>query len=253
MLQLHYFPTSHWSRIIALVFAETKLPFNRNFVDITTGANFEPDYMRLNLRGVVPTIVDDSAVVTDGRRIAQYLGDKAESALCPLSDPDYNKWVGVLHDFPLMLFSYAVWVLGLHGEKSAEILDDKIDRSNAYAEAHPDLGTHYRRKAAFFESFNRELLDPSHGAHQEATYETILNELGAHLREREWIAGAFSFADCIATSILWRLVDLGKLNQWSEDASHGLFAYYNRIKARPSFRAVFYDDPLIPEKYRPND
>ena len=60
-----------------------------------------------------------------------------------------------------------------------------------------------------------------------------------------------SFADCIATSILWRLIDLGKVDGWSRDPDHGLYSYWQRIKARPSFRAVFYDDPLIDPRFLP--
>ena len=71
-MKLHYFPTSYWSRNITLVVAEKGLEIERVFVDIRRHATFEPDYIRLNAKGVVPTLVD-GAPITNGMRIARHL------------------------------------------------------------------------------------------------------------------------------------------------------------------------------------
>ncbi len=253
-MELHYYPTSHWSRIIALMLAETGASFERKLVDITKAATFEPDYLRMNPRGVVPTLVDGDELVCDGRKIAEYLDTKAGTSLCPSANKMYSSWAERLHDVPVMLFSYSVWVLGQKGEKSADILADKVTRAREYAERFEDLRTAYLRKADYFETFRRELHDPEHLANEKARAAALLDELGTQLTRSKWIAGdEYTFADCIATSILYRLVDLKMLDHWLGDESHGLHAYYQRLRQRPSFRAVFYDDPLIPEKYRPKD
>jgi tetrachloro-p-hydroquinone reductive dehalogenase len=228
--------------------------FERKLVDITKAATFEPDYLRLNPRGVVPMLIDGERVVCDGRRIAEYIDGQASTQLCPSENNSYTSWAERLHDVPVMLFSYSVWVLGRKGEKSADILADKVTRAREFAERHEDLRSEYLRKAEFFEVFRRELHDPVHLANAKAATRALLDELGARLTSSRWIAGdQYTFADCIATSILYRLIDLDMLLHWHGDESHGLHAYYQRLRDRPSFRAVFYDDPLIPEKYRPKD
>lgn len=233
---------------------ESGTSFERKLVDITKAATFEAEYLRMNPRGVVPTLVDGGEVVCDGRTIAEFIDKKAATRLCPSDNETYRSWARRLHDLPVMLFSYSVWVLGRKGEKSADILADKVSRAREYAERYQDLRTAYLRKADYFETFRRELHDPDHLAQETAAAASLLDELGMQQQTSKWIAGDdFTFADCIATSILYRLVDLKMLDHWLGDESHGLDAYYKRLRERPSFRAVFYDDPLIPEKYRPKD
>ncbi len=234
--------------------AESGTSFDRKLVDITKAATFEADYLRMNPRGVVPTLVDGERVVCDGRKIAEYIDGQAGTQLCPSGNKEYARWTERLHDVPVMLFSYSVWVLGRKGENSADILADKVTRAREYAERYEDLRSDYLRKAEFFEVFRQELHDPEHLAKEKSAAEALLNELGEQLKSSKWIAGdQYTFADCIATSILYRLIDLDMLSHWHGDETHGLHAYYQRLRDRPSFRAVFYDDPLIPEKYRPKD
>jgi glutathione S-transferase len=248
-MDFYYFPTSHWSRILSVVLAEKGIEPTRHVVDITQNASFDPDYVRLNPRGVVPTLVDDGEVIYNGPTIAKYVDAKAPGELFP-ADPEVECWAKRLEDFPVMLFSYSVWVLGNRGEKSATILDDKIERARKYAEKYPDLAPSYQRKQAFFEEFRAQVYDEDYVAAQERECRQLLDELGQRLSKQDWVCGDYSFPDAILTSILFRLVDLGKLDHWHGDESHGLDAYFERLKARPSYRKVYVDDPLIPDKYK---
>ena len=238
-LELHYFPTSHWSRIIALVLAEKGLDPQRRVVDIRKNATFEPEYMRLNPRGVVPTLVIDGEVICDSMRIAKRLDAAAPPELYP-DEPVVTAWADRLEAFPAMLLSYSVWVLGKRGEKSADILDDKVKRAARYAAAHPELRALYERKQRFFAEFRDQVYDPAALAAGEAGAQDDLDALGDRVAEHTWIAGdRYTFPDAIATSILYRLIDLGKLDAWSRDPNHPLTAYYARLRARPSFDRVF--------------
>lgn len=245
MLELYYFPRSHWSRIVNLALAERGLAFERRFVDIRVNATFEPDYIRMNPRGVVPTLVDDGQVIWDGPTIARHLDTKGDAPPLCRDDPESVRWAETMDELPLMLFSYAVWVKGERGERSADILEDKIRRAHDYAERYPDLRDRYERKARFFEGFRSRVYDPEHVAEAQARWSRLLDEAGEQLEGRDYLAGEYSFADCIATSVLWRLQDLGVMDGWSKDPEHGLHGYYERLRARPSFAAVFYDDPLL--------
>lgn len=247
-IQYHYFPTSHWSRVASLVVAEKGLEVERIMVDIRHNATFEPSYIRLNCKGVVPTLVHDGEVVTNTLRITAHLDAACDGAslYTGMNDDEVIRRVKQLEGFPTMLFSYSVWIKGRKGENSASILDDKVARAQRYATEHPELQAHYARKAAFFEAFRMSVHDADHVASEVERCRAVLDEMGRVLRERAWLAGErYSLADCIATALLYRLIDLELLDHWNGDEQHGLHDYYQRLCARPSFRAVFRDDPLI--------
>jgi glutathione S-transferase len=244
-LEYHYFPNSHWSRAVSLVLAEKDLTPERRLVDIRKNANFDPAYMRLNPRGVVPTLVIDGDVVCGSPAIAARLEDVGPSMLPADDEPALASLTQELVDFPLMYHSYQVWILGLNGERSADILDDKVERAARYAERHPELADLYLRKRDFFTSFRDSLLDDSVRAETEASSRDTLGRISDVVRDQEWLGGErFTFADAIAASILWRLFDARTLDEWK--AGHTpLSDYFDRLRARPSFRFVWEDDPLL--------
>lgn len=228
-----------------MVIAEQGLDVTRHVIDITRNANFDPDYMRINPKGVVPTIVDDGAAVCNGPVIAEYLDGKGSATLVHHSGPG-KEWAEALSELPVMLFSYSVWVLGKKGERSADILADKVVRAGEYAERYPELAELYLRKQAFFEAFRARVYDGDHVAAEERRCAELLERMGAQVAGGGWLAGdELSFADCGAASVLYRLIDLGKMDGWSRDPSHGLHGYYERLQARPSFRAVYHGDPNL--------
>lgn len=244
-MELHYFPTSHWSRVISLVIAEKGLTPTRRLVDIRHHATFAPEYIRLNPRGVVPTLVDGARVVWDSLRIAEYLDERAGPPLYG-PDPALRERVRELEEFPVMLFSYSVWTKGLKGERSADILAGKITLAREHAARYPALRQEYERKASFFERFRAEVYDERVVADALGRWGAYLEAMGETVRARPWLLGEdYSLADCIAVSTLYRLIDLGLLDAWSTTPGHPLRAYYDRLRARPSFAAVFTDDPLL--------
>lgn len=251
-MKLLYFPTSHWSRAVHLALIELGLTVQREIIDITKNATFEPAYLQLNPRGVVPTLVDGSAVLWDSRTIVRHLDGRIGGGSLWLGcSPEVQRWIERLHSFPLMLLSYSVWVLGARGEKSTDILADKVERAKRYAKLYPSLRDRYLRKASFFEGFSAEVYNPSHVAEQSRACGELLDALAVWLENRTWIGGdTFCFADCIAASVLSRLCDLERLDHWYAQPEGVLRTYFERLRRRESYQFVFYDDPLIPERLR---
>jgi len=244
---LHYYPTSYWSRIVSLALAEKGLAPERRVVDITKNASFDPDYLRVNPRGVVPTLVqDDGTVVWDGPTIVRALDVLAAPSLCD-GAPDY---LPELEKLEVMLFSYSVWVLGKRGEKSADILADKVTRAADMAQAHPDLRELYERKGRFFAEFRAKLNDPMYVARRTHEAGALLYRMAESVDTTPWLHGdKFGYADCIAVAALDRFVDLGMLDAWNTQG-HALHGYFKRARVRASYRAVYVDDPNVDERYR---
>ena len=216
----------------------------RVLVDIRKNANFAPEYMQINPRGVVPTVVLNGQVYWDSPRIIRAL-DAAVPAP-ELAPARAEAWTRRLEQFPTMHLSYRIWTKGLKGERSAEILDDKVSRAADFAIRHPELASHYQRKQAFFRGFRAELTDPRHVQRTEDDARATLDALAAHLQEREWVGGRdFLWADCLATATLFRMRDLDLLAEWASDAKHPLTRYLSRALDRPSVHIAITEDPML--------
>ena len=154
-----------------------------------------------------------------------------------------ERWVERLDGISIMLLSYARWV---HSDdsNSDNILDDKIERAARYAERFPELAGHYVRKQRFFEAFRRDVYDEHAVAAETERVTALLEDMSAAVDDSDYLTADYSFADAIATSILYRLIDIATLDGWN-DGQSALSRYMERLKARPSYRAVFVDDPLL--------
>jgi glutathione S-transferase len=86
-LKLYFAPSSSaFAPLIAL--EEVGLPYETHRVDLAAGEQRRPDYLRVNPKGRVPTLVVDGEPVTEVLAILTYLAHAyPHSALLPLTDP----------------------------------------------------------------------------------------------------------------------------------------------------------------------
>jgi glutathione S-transferase len=83
MYQLYYSPSTaslavHWMLI------EVGAPFELVLTDTATGAHKQPDYLKLNPGGVVPTLIVDGAPVLESTAILMLLAERhADKGLAP--------------------------------------------------------------------------------------------------------------------------------------------------------------------------
>jgi len=86
-LNLYFAPNSSaFAPLIAL--EEVGLPYETHRVDLAAGEQRRPDYLRVNPKGRVPTLVVDGEPVTEVLAILTYLAYAyPHSALLPLPDP----------------------------------------------------------------------------------------------------------------------------------------------------------------------
>ena len=92
-LELYHNALSSCSQKVRLVLAEKGLDFESRDVNLVTGEQHAPDYVKLNPNHVVPTLVHDGRVLIESSLINEYLEDAfPKPALWPA-------------DFPLILLS----------------------------------------------------------------------------------------------------------------------------------------------------
>jgi len=112
MITLYFAPRTRAFAVLWLL-VEIGVPYTLRRLDLTKGEHKTPELMKLNPFGKLPTLTDDSTVVTERAAIATYLADRyALGRLAPrLEDQnraEYLRWmffsVGVME--PLFLAKF---------------------------------------------------------------------------------------------------------------------------------------------------
>ena len=75
MLELYHHGTSVCAAKPRILLAEKGLAWTSHYVDIITGEQFAPDYLKLNPKAVVPTLVHDGKVITESTLIGEYIDE----------------------------------------------------------------------------------------------------------------------------------------------------------------------------------
>ena len=75
MLVLHNYWSSVCSQKVRLCLAEKQLPYENRHVNLFTFEHWEPAYVRLNPKGVVPALDHDGRIVIESNVIVEYLED----------------------------------------------------------------------------------------------------------------------------------------------------------------------------------
>jgi GST-like protein len=72
MLKLYYHPTPNATKV-AVLLEELDLPYEVRTVDIMTGEQHAPEFLKVNPNAKVPAIIDDGVTVFDSHAILLYL------------------------------------------------------------------------------------------------------------------------------------------------------------------------------------
>jgi glutathione S-transferase len=93
MHTLYYSPGSA-SMVVHLALAEIGLPYKLELVDLARAAQSEPDYLRLNPHGVVPTLIIDGRARTESAALLIMLAERYPQAalIPPTGSPERDEW-----------------------------------------------------------------------------------------------------------------------------------------------------------------
>jgi GSH-dependent disulfide-bond oxidoreductase len=169
MLDLYTWRTPNGKKAPILL-AELGWPYELHLVNLGQGAQRKAEYLAINPNGKIPALVDTEAtcgelvVVFESGAILEYLADKAGRFL-PKDQPGRSE-----------VLSWVYWQVGGPGPFFAQML--------ALADRRPG-------KPRESEAFEALFLES----------QRLVRVLDGRLRDREWIAGAYSIADI--TSYPW--------------------------------------------------
>ena len=237
MLKLYHFWSSTCSRKVRLTLAEKGLEWESQHIDIVAKLeNLEPEYIKLNPNGVVPTLNHDGNIIIESNIIIEYLDDAfPEVSLKP--EDSYLR--------SLMRLWLDIAETRVH--KNINII--------SYNKRHLP-----RMNKLFTEEEQRDILMRFPGAEkreimlkrmkegvsdEEEHFATerlseVMDRMEDVLGNSKWLAGdQFSLADIAITPFIERFeangIDI--LLDWAKRPKSG--AWWQRVQERPSYQIAF--------------
>jgi glutathione S-transferase len=239
---LYGFPGSLCSQKVRLALAEKGVLYEDRFVDIELRlTNYEPWYLRLNPKGVVPTLVHGERVVTDSARILAYVDEAFEGPGLTPEDPGERErmahWIGAQDRVGMRELSYASFkgMLGLVLRRVSMPL--RVRKLRQLRGANPELADLYDSKLEDIRAWRAQIRDAKEIAQIRRELEGVLGQVEEQLgKTRHLASDAYSLADVAWTCVLARLTMLGLApSLWGEGRLPRVEDYYGALRSRPSF------------------
>lgn len=241
MLELHHNAASTCSQKVRLVLAEKGLDFESHEIDLVGGAQHDPAYVKLNPNHVVPTLVDDGAVLIESTLINEYLDDAYPAVALRPADAVgrhavrlWTKKIDTLHT-SCGVITFAIGPRQILLQQPAELREANLA-------AIPDPAYRARRRSVIEHGVEAPEFAAALHAHLD-----FLDEMDTALATQDWLTpGGFGLADAAALPYVLRMEHL---------AMEALIAprtrvvdWLERVKARDAYdRAVtrWLPEPIV--------
>lgn len=240
MLELYHHGSSVCAAKVRFALAEKGLSWKGHYIDVLKGEQFAPEYVKLNPKAVVPTLLHDGSAIIESTVINEYLDEEFPDP--PLKPADARTraamrlWTKAV-DEDIHPACGDITFVSCHRHIVNRMPPEKVAW---FLESVPPFSVtadwHERKKQLV-----RLGLEAPGIAHKFRIHELYLQKMEDTLRERPWLAGAqFSLADISVTPYVNRLDMLGMSEMWTRDCPL-VSAWFERIKARPTFKSAFLD------------
>ena len=240
MLTLYHHGSSVCAAKVRMVLAEKNVEWQGVYVDILRGDQFDPEYIKLNPKAVVPTLIHDGRVILESTVIAEYLDEVYPSPPLKPSEAGgratMRLWTKAV-DEQLHPACGEITFACCHRHIIGRLPPKKLTE---FLESTPPISVtanwHERKKEIVIRGFEAPGIEATFNL-----YLFYLNKMEETLRIQQWLAGdTFSLADVGLTPYVNRLDMLGMSGLWA-GRMPALTRWFERIKARPSFRPSLLD------------
>lgn len=237
MLILYHHGSSACAAKVRFALAEKGLEWESRYIDIMRGEQFAADYITLNPKAVVPTLVDGDAVITESTVICEYLDEKfPEPPLLPsdpLSRARVRLWTKAV-DEELHPACSAVTYIVSHRHTILR------NGAGSYEEFLAAGGTEGRAARERKWQWVQQGIKAPGAQAQIEVYLGYLNKMEHDLKGRDWLVGdRFSMADVAMAPYVNRLAVLAMDSLWRDGQKPAIDDWFSRVKARPAFAEAF--------------
>lgn len=235
MITLYHNDMSSCAQKVRFALAEKGISWEGKHLNLRGGDQHQPDYMKLNPAGVVPTLVDDGGVIRESNVIMEYVDDLSADAPLKPADPmaraQMRLWMKRLDD-------------GMHAETGVvssgiAFRYQKLAKGQAAAEKLvddiPEPAKRERMRSITFEGTASPLF-----ADAIRRFRRLIGDIEIALADQDWLVGdSFSLADIAYAPYATRLDHLQLSGMWQPDSR---FAdWYARLRAQPGYQAGLTD------------
>jgi glutathione S-transferase len=237
MLTLYDFGNSVCCQKVRITLVEKGLTWDSVRVDLFKSEQYDPNYLKMNPKGVVPTLVHDDVPIIESTLICEYLDETfSEPPLAPSAPADrarmrlWGKFVdeGLFEGISEISFS------AMFRERMKAMTPEMREKRFA------NVGDP-RRRDRFTSTYEHGVQSPF-VLHAVAAYERAFKLMEMTLADgRPWICGErVSLADINMMPFVARLSYLGLLEAWTAERPH-MNAWWEWVQQWPSFRRGLYD------------
>lgn len=231
MLELYHYDHSTAAQKIRIALAEKGLEWKSHHLDTSVAKreHFSPEYLKINPRGIVPTLVHDGKVIRESQVIMEYLDDAfPEPPLRPASAYDKARmrlWTKLI-DEGLHVHSRIVGMCIVVRHAKTAAGPEELEK---YLNEMPETVRKENDRINIAEGLDSPLLPRA-----VAYFKDVFENMNTALAESPWLAGeTFSLADISLGVYVTRLKSFQMAPLWN-DLTH-LNEWYERFIARPSY------------------
>jgi len=244
-LTLYNAPGSTCSQRVRFVLAVKDLPFEEHKLNLLTGDQLKPEYLRLNPNGVVPTLVHDGRAVIDSSVIIEYLDEVfPEPVRLSPEDPLQRAEMRSLMRFIDEVPAAAIRV------PSFNMAFVRVYHDMPQAEFDAMAGAKPLRKE-FMQEMGRT-------GFPQAEMDKALDRLGRTMARLDdsiaahggpWLMGErLTLADIMVMPTLVRMADIGLADIW--DDRPRIAAWLEAIRTQPAYGKTYYPGSHVSERFK---
>ncbi|MGK2940708.1 MAG: glutathione S-transferase family protein [Immundisolibacter sp.] len=229
MLELYTHPMSPCAQKVRLALEEKALAWHAHQVDLAQKENLRPEYLKLNPKGVVPTLVHDGVPIIESSVICEYLEDAFPATrLRPdgaLEKAEMRLWMKHVDEKLHAAMASLQWTLLMR----PVLLEKSPEQAEALIARVPDKARRERQTRLYRQGLDAP--DVADGVH---VYDHTVQDMERALADREWLAGgSYSLADLAVLPYFQTLMQFG----WQAFYEHRprVCAWLQRSLARPAY------------------
>jgi glutathione S-transferase len=244
---LYHHGSSVCAAKVRFAMEEKGLVWDGVYIDILKGEQFEPDYLKLNPKGVVPTLVHDDTVVPDSTVIIEYLDQISPDNSVHPTDPweraQARYWTKAV-DEDLHPACGAVTFVCSHRHTVLKNLGEEGVKK--FLASTPTMSVTSNWKD-LKDGYTRYGFDAPGASEKVRLYDSYLAKMEAALSGGDdWLVGnKFSIADIAMTPYVNRLAMMSMRGMWENGRMPNAEKWFARIEARPNFKKCLID--WVPE------
>ena len=239
---LYHHGSSVCAAKVRFAMAEKGMDWEGVYIDILKGEQFDPAYVRLNPKSVVPTLVHDDLVIPDSTVIIEYLDqidpDTAVHPRDPWERAQARYWTKAV-DEELHPACGAITFVCSHRHTVLRNLGEEGARAFLASTPQFSVTADWNEKKTMFVRYGFEAPE---APQKLKLYDRYLHKMEAALAAGDWLVGdRFTIADISLAPYVNRLAMMSMRGMWENGRLPNVERWFAAVEAMANFRKALID------------